>query len=113
MTFIHPLLLAGLVLAGIPVLVHLVMRQKPKHLMFPALRFLMLLLALRMALVVLICLAMARPRVFSERFNINAERPMAVVFIFDTSYSMEYTVLGRSRLEEAKERSHELLDALP
>ena len=128
MTFIHPLLLAGLVLAGIPVLVHLVMRQKPKHLMFPVLRFLMLrqranqrklslrhllLLALRMALVVLICLAMARPRVFSERFNINAERPMAVVLIFDTSYSMEYTVLGRTRLEEAKERSHELLEALP
>jgi hypothetical protein len=127
-TFIHPLLLAGLVLAGIPVLVHLIMRQKPKHLMFPALRFLilrqranqrklslrhLLLLALRIALIVLICLAMARPRVFSERFNINAERPMAVVLIFDTSYSMEYTVLGRTRLEEAKERSHELLEALP
>jgi hypothetical protein len=128
MTFIHPLLLAGLVLAGIPVLVHLIMRQKPKHLMFPALRFLMLrqranqrklslrhllLLALRIALIVLICLAMARPRVFSERFNINSERPMAVVLIFDTSYSMEYTVLGRTRLDEAKERSHELLEALP
>jgi Aerotolerance regulator N-terminal len=128
MTFIHPLLLGGLVLAGIPVLVHLIMRQKPKHLMFPALRFLMLrqranqrklslrhllLLALRIALIALICLAMARPRVFSERFNINAERPMAVVLIFDTSDSMEYTVLGRSRLEEAKERSHELLEALP
>jgi hypothetical protein len=127
-TFIHPLLLAGLVLAGIPVLVHLIMRQKPKHLLFPALRFLvlrqranqrklslrhLLLLAMRIALIVLICLAMARPRVFSERFNINAERPMAVVLIFDTSYSMEYTVLGRTRLEEAKERSQELLAAIP
>ena len=41
MSFVHPLLLSGLVLAGIPILVHLIMRQKPKHLLFPAMRFLL------------------------------------------------------------------------
>ena len=68
MTFVHPLLLGGLLLVGIPVLIHLIMRQKPKHLLFPAVRFLLqrqktnqrklqlrhlLLLALRMLLLAL------------------------------------------------------------
>ena len=72
MTFVHPFLLGGLLLVGIPVLIHLIMQQKPKHLAFPAFRFLLqkqrtnqrrlrlrhlLLLALRMLLVAAICLA--------------------------------------------------------
>ena len=42
MTFAYPLLLGGLALVGIPVLIHLIMRQKPKRLPFPAFRFLKL-----------------------------------------------------------------------
>src|SRR6516165_3161917 len=113
MTFVHPLLLSGLLLAGIPILVHLIMRQKPKHLPFPALRFLLerhrtnqrklqlrhlLLLALRMLLVALICLAVARPKIFSDRLNLSSDQPAAVVMVFDTSYSMEYKSGGQSRL---------------
>jgi hypothetical protein len=128
MTFVYPLLLSGLVLIGIPVLLHLIMRQKPKHLLFPAVRFLMerqrtnqrklqlrhlLLLALRILLVAAICLALSRPKIFSDRFNINADRPVAAVLVFDTSYSMGYTVAGATRLEEAKRRSLELLDEFP
>jgi hypothetical protein len=127
MTFIHPLLLAGLVLAGVPILLHLIMRQKPKHLLFPAVRFLLqrqrtnqrklqlrhlLLLALRMLIIIFLCLALARPRIFSERFQFTADRRVAAVLIFDTSYSMEYTSGGRTRLDEAKRRSQELLDEL-
>ena len=40
MTFLHGYLLAGLALAGVPILVHLIMRQKPRQLPFPAFRFL-------------------------------------------------------------------------
>ena len=40
MTFVFPILLGGLALAGIPVLLHLIVRQKPKRLPFPAFRFL-------------------------------------------------------------------------
>ena len=84
MSFVHPLLLGGLLLVGIPVLIHLIMRQKPKHLLFPAFRFLvrqhrtnqrrlrlrhLLLLALRVLLIAAVCLALAQPRLFSERFN--------------------------------------------
>jgi len=128
MTFIFPLLLGGLALAGIPVLLHLIMRQKPKHLLFPAFRFLLqrhrtnqrkirlrhlLLLALRLALIAGLCLALARPKIFSERLNLSSDRPVAAVLVFDTSYSMGYVSGGRSLLDEAKRRAQELLDGFP
>src|SRR5437588_9957200 len=110
MSFVFPVLLGGLTLIGVPILLHLIMRQKPKHLFFPAFRFLLqrhrtnqrklqlrhlLLLALRMLVVALICLALARPKVFSQRFSfLGGDRPVAAVFVFDTSYSMEYSFGG-------------------
>src|SRR3954454_7966445 len=127
MSFVHGYLLTGLLLAGLPVLVHLVMRQKPRQLPFPAFRFLrqrhlvnrrrlrlqhLLLMALRMLLIAGLCLALARPRVFSGRASVGAERPVAAVLVFDTSPSMEYTVAGRTRLEEDRQRARELLDEM-
>src|SRR5262245_34288072 len=130
MTFIHPLLLGGLLLVGIPVLIHLIMQQKPKHLLFPAFRFLvqkhrtnlrqlrlrhLLLLALRMLLLALICLALARPKLFSERIGVGSERPVAAILLFDTSFSMDYrpAPTAPTRLDEAKQRALELLEELP
>jgi hypothetical protein len=132
MTFVHPLLLGGLLLVGIPVLLHLIVRQKPKHLLFPAFQLLrqrhrknqrklrwrhLLLLALRMGLIVAICLALARPEVFSERLRLYSDRPVAAVLVFDTSYSMQYTVEdaagSHSRLSEAQRLALELLNELP
>lgn len=128
MTFIYPLLLGGLVLAGIPVLLHLIMRQKPKHLLFPAFRFLvqrhrtnqrklqlrhLLLLALRVLLIALLCLALARPKVLNQGIGLGAQQPVAAVLLFDTSFSMEYVVGGRSRLDEARSRALEVLQEFP
>jgi hypothetical protein len=127
MSFIHPLLLGGLLLAGLPIIMHLIMQQKPKHLLFPAFRFLqqkyrtnqrkirlrhLLLLLLRILVIVFITLALARPRVLSERLGFTAEQPVAAVLVIDTSPSMEYAVNGVSRLDEAKERVKELLEEL-
>ena len=129
MTFIHGYLLAGLLLVGVPVLLHLIMRQKPRHLQFPAFRFLrqrhlinrrklrlqhLLLLLLRMGIIAALCLALARPRVAAERVAalFSNERPVAAVLVFDTSASMEYSAAGRSRLEEAQQRARELLDEM-
>src|SRR5581483_6691945 len=107
MTLVFPVLLGGLLLAGIPVLLHLIMRQKPKQLPFPAFRFLIkrhrtnqrklqlrhvLLLTLRMFLIAGVCLALARPKVLSERLNLSSDQPLFVAFVFDTSYSMEYAI---------------------
>src|SRR5260221_8790190 len=78
MVLTHPLLLLGLGLVAIPVILHLLMRAKPKKLVFPALRLIqnrkrtnvrrlrlrhLTLLLLRMAVIALIVLAVARPSV--------------------------------------------------
>jgi hypothetical protein len=126
-TFIHGYLLGGLLLAGVPVLIHLVMRQKPRRLSFPAFRFLrqqhrfnqrrirlqhLLLLLLRMALIAALCLALARPRVRTSALSIGAEQPVAAVLVFDTSASMGLTDGKQTRLDEARARARELLDEM-
>src|SRR5690606_12637143 len=79
MTFVHVSLLAlGGLLTAVPVIIHLAMRPKPKHQVFPALRFLRqrqvinqrrlrlrqaALLLLRCLTVLLLALALARPSV--------------------------------------------------
>jgi hypothetical protein len=129
MTFVHPLLMGGLLLVGLPVLIHLIMRQKPKRLPFPAFRFLLqkhrtnqtrlrlrhlLLLLLRMAVIAALCLALVRPALTGGVLPvIGGDRPVNAVLLIDTSYSMEYAVGGKTRLDEAKRRAGELLDELP
>jgi hypothetical protein len=129
MTFVFPLLLGGLVAAGVPILLHLIVRQKPKRLPFPAFRFLaqqhrtntrklrlrhLLLLALRVFLIAAMCLLLARPRMFQRVLGLDGERPVNAVLVFDTSASMEYRSSdGRTRLDDAKQRAREMLDALP
>jgi hypothetical protein len=80
MNFVHVSLLAGISVASIPLLLHLLGRKDPKPILFPALRFVRqtavqsqrgwtvkrwLLLLLRMAMIVLAALALASPRVHS------------------------------------------------
>ena len=127
MTFIHGYLLGGLILVGLPVLIHLVMRQKPRRLSFPAFRFLrqqhrinqrrirlqhLFLLLLRMLLIAALCLALARPRVRTSSLSLGAEQPVAAVLVFDTSASMGLTDGKQTRLDEARGRARELLDEM-
>jgi len=124
----HPILLLGGLLVGLPILLHLIMKQEPKKLIFPAFRFLkqrqrinqrkirlrhIILLAMRMLLIGLMALALFQPTLYSDRFNIRGEQPIATVLIIDTSPSMGYTVADRSRLDEAKTQILALLDQLP
>jgi hypothetical protein len=133
MSFVFPFVLGGLAFVSIPILLHLIMRQKPKHLLFPAFRFLLqrhrtnlrklrlrhlLLLCLRVLLLAAVCLALARPKVFSDRLHIGREAPVAAVLLIDTSPTMDYAVADKSnhktnRLDDAKRRARELLDELP
>lgn len=128
MTFVYPILLAGLAAVAIPIVLHLLRHQQPRQLLFPAFRFLVpnqrtnrrklrlrhwLLLAMRMLLLAGICLALSRPSVFSERLNLVGEQPAAVVLIFDTRASMEYQSGGKSSLDVAKTLALEVLDDLP
>jgi hypothetical protein len=128
MTFLQPLLLGGLLLVGLPIVLHLIMQQKPKRLPFPAFRFLaqkqrtntrsirlrhLLLLLLRMLIIACLCFALARPKVFNDRFSFGGGQPVAAALVFDTSMSMEYNHNGKTRLEDAQQRARELLDDMP
>ncbi len=86
MSLLNPALLAGLGLAAIPVLLHLLLRAKPKRLIFPALRLIqqrrrqnvrrmqlrhLWLLLLRIAVIVLIVLAVSRPSLPAANYSLS------------------------------------------
>jgi hypothetical protein len=86
MTLINASLLLGLVLAAVPVILHLVMRAKPKRLEFPALRLLkarrpsnarrmqlrhLLLLLLRALVIAVLVLAIVRPSLPAARYGLR------------------------------------------
>ncbi|MHC4402919.1 MAG: BatA domain-containing protein, partial [Planctomycetota bacterium] len=128
MTFVNPFLLAGASLLVLPIVLHLIMRRKPRHFEFPALRFIqqrhetnrrslrlrhLLLLALRVCAIVLLAAALARPSVkFSGTLG-SQEAPVAAALVFDTSRRMEYQQGNLTRLEAARELGLWLLAQLP
>ncbi|MFO0891852.1 MAG: BatA domain-containing protein [Isosphaeraceae bacterium] len=128
LSLIHAGLAAGVALAALPVILHLFMRQTPKHVIFPALRLVRerqkrskkrmriknwLLLLARMAVLALMALALARPRLYSQVPLGDESVPTALGLVFDTSLSMGYKEKDKSRLDEAKERAGAILDKLP
>ena len=128
MSLLHAGLAAGAGLAALPVILHLFMRQTPKHVMFPALQLLRerqkqskrrlrvknwLLLLARMAILALMAFALARPRIYRETPLGDESQPMALGLVFDTSLSMEYKDKDKTRLEEAKERAKEIIAKIP
>src|SRR5579871_284812 len=106
MTFLTPLFLVGLGALAIPVLVHLIQREKKRVVQFPSLMFVRripyqsvrrrrirhwFLLLLRAAAVALIVLAFARP--FVSRNAVNAAATVGardIVILLDQSASMGY-----------------------
>jgi hypothetical protein len=128
MDFLNPAFLAGAGLAAVPVVLHLIMRQQPRLLEFPALRFLqarqqsnrrsmrlrhLLLLALRAAAICLLALALARPSIHASGVIGDQEAPTAAALVFDTAPRMSYRHENKTRLEAAQEISEWLLPRLP
>ncbi len=116
MGFIAPLILGALAALAIPVLIHLIQREKKRVVEFPSLMFLRripyqsvrrrrirhwALLMLRLAALALIVAAFARP--FFRRDSLAAAAQQGareVIILVDNSYSMEYG--GRwARAQEA------------
>ncbi len=121
-------MLCGAGAIAVPIVLHLIMRQKPKLLEFPALRFIqrrhdhnqrrlrlrhLLLLLLRAAAIAMLALALARPSIkFSQRFG-SQEAPVAAALIFDAAPHMQYRRDKKTRLEAAQEIGQWLLQQLP
>ena len=126
--FLHPWLLAGIAAVAVPVVLHLIMRQKPRRLEFPALRFVrqrqisntrrlrlrhLLLLLLRMGAICLLALALARPTITASGVLVEREAPVAAALVFDTSPRMDYRHANQTRLEAAGEFGRWLLGQFP
>lgn len=128
MGFVTPLLLAGAGLVALPIVLHLIMRQEPKRLVFPALRFVQqrrtlnqhrlrlrhwLLLALRCAIIALLAFALARPTLRGSGAAGKEGAPLAAAFVFDNSLRMQYEYENKSRMQQAKELAKWLLEQIP
>lgn len=128
LSFLTPLLLGGAALVAVPIVLHLAMRRKPVPHAFPALRFLqekrlanrrrlrlnhLLLLLLRMAAIVLLAVALARPTLRAAGWLGEAEGPVAVAFVFDAAPRMLLRRANRTRLEDAADIARDLIERLP
>ena len=120
--FLHPWVLAGLLAAAIPILLHLLARREPPTVVFPAVRYLVsttrehqrrlklqnwLLLFLRTLLIVLLVLAAAAPTV--PESGVPGHAPTALVLIIDNSPSSGAVVEGAPQLRPLQEAARRVL----
>lgn len=124
MSFIAPLFFVALAALAIPILIHLIQREKKQVIRFPSLMFVQrvpyksiqrrrihnwLLLLVRMTALALIVAAFARP--FFERDNVDIAAgggPREVVVLLDQSYSMGYG----DHWERARAAAHDVVSGL-
>jgi len=127
-TFLYPMVLAAAGAAAAPVIIHLIMRTKPRQVVFPAMRFVrkthqanlsrlrlkhLILLLMRMAAIVLLAILIARAELPDFSSAADVSLPAAAVVIVDNSASMRYAHQGRSVLERGKRLAQQVIDLLP
>ncbi len=128
MGFVTPALLAGALLIGVPIVLHLVMRREVQQLVFPALRFVqqrksvnqhrlrlrqMLLLLLRCVAICLLAFALARPTLRGSGATGGEDSPIAAALVIDNSLRMTYVHENQTRFEKARELALWLIEQLP
>ena len=125
--FLESAFLGGLAAMSVPVIIHMMQSPRARQIDFPCIRFLkmvqkkatrrtrlknLILMLLRMLLIALICLGMAKPWRENEETNVLPDAPVSMVVVLDNSYSMGYRDAGRSRFDQAREAAIGLLDTL-
>ncbi|MEO1995722.1 MAG: BatA domain-containing protein, partial [Planctomycetaceae bacterium] len=110
MSLINPLLLYGLGLASIPVILHFLLRAKPKKLMFPALRIIRIrrktnvrrmrlrhiwLLLLRIAVIAAIVMALTRPPLPAANYSFTLREWISLAAILIVSLAVYWLLLRR------------------
>ncbi len=126
MVFLNPAVLFGLLAASIPVVIHLLNLRKLKKVEFSTLSFLKelqktkikrvkikqwILLALRIALILFLVAAFARPTIESVSLGGSASAAKTTaVFILDDSFSMSVVNENGSAFNQAKQALKTLLD---
>ncbi len=126
MTFLAPWILAALPAVGVPVVIHLLNRGKPRPIRWAAMHFLMdsvrknqrrlqlrdlILLILRMLVVAFLVVLFARPATWAPAGSSGmVPTPVSAMFVVDVSASMAQTDGRRSRLELAREEALKVLE---
>lgn len=133
MTFLtFSFLIASVAAAAVPIALHLLMRGRPKKVVFPTFAFLhrrvqatrrtltlkrILLLLMRCAVVILIGLALARPSFQSSDTSsagpVSRDGPVAAALVIDTSVRSGIIAENRTRLDRAREIASRLITGLP
>ncbi len=128
MTLLAPALLLGLVGLAIPIAAHLLGREPPRTIPFAALRFLApedptvtrrralqnpLLLAIRLLLLALAVLVLARPASLDPSGVAIVAEPHDAVLLVDGSAGMTLRLDDRTLMQRAAERADEVLASLP
>jgi hypothetical protein len=123
MSFLAPLFFAALALLGVPVLIHMIQRQRTEVIEFPSLMFVrkipfhsmrrqrvrhLLLLLLRCAALALLIAAFARPFFQSAVLVAVTGGSREVVILVDRSYSMAYG----NRWERARDAARDVVREL-
>jgi hypothetical protein len=128
MSFLNPIMLAGLVAVAVPIIIHLLNRRKFRKVVWAAMRFLqnaveqnqrrlriedMILLALRCLLLALLALALARPAILSNASDMFGQSKVTGAIILDNSQSMGMSDGTATRLEKARRAAESVLDSMP
>jgi hypothetical protein len=128
MQFLNPTILIGLAAAAVPLVLHFLSRRRVTEIEFAPLRFLLatqerqmrrmslrrlLILLLRMAIVVLLVLAVARPMLRAGLPGISAGGEGAsVVLLIDDSASMQAELTGGRVFDLARDEAAAIVSAL-
>ena len=128
MNFVFPMVLAAGAAAVAPVIIHVIVRTRPRRVVFPALQFVrkthqanisklrlkhLILLALRMLALLLFAALVARAQIPHWRKAKDVAVATAAVVVLDDSGSMSATVKGQSNFSRAQEMARALVEALP
>ncbi|GHT34530.1 hypothetical protein FACS189427_02010 [Planctomycetales bacterium] len=134
MSFItFSLFLCGTAVAALPIVLHLLMRGKPRQVEFPALMFIrqrleiqrrsfrlkhLLLLLFRILIFVLLGLALARPMLTTGGNNsffsaAAKEVPVSAALVIDNSFRMQYRTENKTLLDNAGLPAMNILKQLP
>ena len=128
MSFLNPIMLAGLVAVSVPIIIHLLNRRRFQKVVWAAMRFLklsveqnqrrmkiedLILLLLRCLLLALLAVALARPAILSNTSEHFGQSKVTGIIILDNSYSMGVSDGNLTRFEKGRKAAEQALDSMP
>ncbi len=125
--FTHPAMLIGTAAGSIPIIIHILNRQRYKRVWWAAMQWLwaaykkshrriqieqILLLLIRVLILVLLAMALARPALQAGMGLLKGRPSVYRIIVLDNSFSMGLLEAGRPIFEKAREHAIRLVDDL-